>query len=74
MEVNQISVEKVDVELHHEEEGGTVEGRGLDNHMHYTKEYSERENIHLPRNSSTTVSWNQINILYGDYDGSTTEK
>ena len=54
--MNQISVEKVDVELHHEEEGGTVEGRGLDNHMHYTKEYSERENIHLPRNSSTTVS------------------
>ena len=54
--MNQSSLEKVDVELHHEEEGGTVEGRGLDNHMHYTKEYSERENIHLPRNSSTTVS------------------
>ena len=31
MEVNWSSVDKLDVDLHHEEEDGAVEGRGPDN-------------------------------------------
>ena len=41
MEVNWSSVDKLDVDLHHEEEDGAVEGRGPDNWIKSTKEYSE---------------------------------
>ena len=54
-------------------EYGAVEGIGVYNQMYSTKDYNDREDIHLPRTSSTTVNWNWINLFWGCYDGYTTE-
>ena len=47
IEANQISGDKLYVILHREEEYVTLEGRGIDNQMYSTKEYTEREDMHL---------------------------
>ena len=46
-------MDNVDLDLHHEDKNGMLEGRGLYNHTYYTNEYQEqgeKEYVHLPRN------------------------
>ena len=52
-----------------------MEGIMAHNQIYSTKEYHQeggREDRHIPRNSFTTVIWNQRNIFKVDYDRLTT--
>ena len=58
LEVNWSSVDKVDVYFHREEDFRVVKKRVINNQMFSIKDYSEGEDRHLPRTSSTAVILN----------------